>query len=142
MNHWKKEIPSLDSVPEAAQDFLNFIKAQPYKFLAFYGNMGAGKTTFISALLKKMQLDDHSASPTFALVNEYQSTIFGKIYHCDFYRLKTPEEALDIGFEDMIADNAWILAEWPEKLGNLLPSNCVNVKITDQNGCRLIEATV
>jgi tRNA threonylcarbamoyladenosine biosynthesis protein TsaE len=139
---FKLEINNLDELPAAADRFLAFIVQQPARFVTFDGAMGAGKTTFISALMKAMQVEDHGSSPTFALINEYYSPRFGRIFHCDFYRLKTPAEALDLGIEEMFAGNDWIFAEWPEKLGNLLPGKIVDVRITDHQGCRIIEAKV
>src|SRR5687767_7020502 len=115
---FKMEINSLDELPQAAARFLQFISPQPLRFVAFYGNMGAGKTTFISALMKEMQVEDHGSSPTFALINEYHSPTFGRIFHCDFYRLKTPAEAFDLGVEELVAGDDWVFAEWPDKLGN------------------------
>jgi len=138
----KLEVKTLDEIPGAAQEFLDFLKTQPHRFVAFYGNMGAGKTTFISALMKQMQVEDHGSSPTFALINEYHSPVFGRIFHCDFYRLKTPAEALDLGIEEMFSGNDWIFAEWPDQLGNLLPDKIVDVRITDHLGSRIIEAKV
>ena len=75
-------------------------------------------------------------------MNEYYSNQYGTIFHCDFYRLKSEDEAYDIGAEELVSGSDWVFAEWPEKLGNLLPEKIVNVQITDQNGCRIIEANV
>ena len=133
---------SISQLDDAAKEFLKFIQSQPVKFVAFNGLMGAGKTTYINALLREMKIEGRGSSPTFSIINEYISETFGQIYHCDFYRLKSSEEAFDIGVEELITGNAWVFAEWPEKLGNLLPEKIVNVKITDQNGCRIIEAHV
>lgn len=138
----KLEIADLADVPLAAKRFQEFLSRQSNRFIAFYGAMGAGKTTFIVALLKEMGVEDAGSSPTFALINEHRSPTFGTIFHCDFYRLKTPLEALDLGVEEMFNGPAWVLAEWPEKLGNLLPEKIVEVRITDHNGCRIIEANV
>ncbi|MBI3133408.1 MAG: tRNA (adenosine(37)-N6)-threonylcarbamoyltransferase complex ATPase subunit type 1 TsaE [Bacteroidetes bacterium] len=138
----KIEMQSLADLQNAASRFLRFIENQPVRFVAFKGEMGAGKTTFISALMKEMKVEDHGSSPTFALINEYHSPLFGRIFHCDFYRLKSSLEALDLGVEEMFEDDAWIFAEWPERLGNLLPDKIVDVRIIDHKGCRIIEANV
>lgn len=133
---------SISQLEGAAKEFLKFIQSQPEKFVAFNGLMGVGKTTFINALLYEMKIEGRGSSPTFSIINAYISEAFGQIYHCDFYRLKSSDEAFDIGIEELIDGNGWVFAEWPEKLGNLLPEKFVNVKITDQNGCRIIEANV
>ena len=78
------ELKSLDDLPSAAAEFLKFISDQPVRFIAFYGEMGAGKTTFISALMREMLIEDHGSSPTFALINEYFLQRYGHIFHCDF----------------------------------------------------------
>lgn len=139
---FKYEVKNLDQLADAAVKFFEFLQAQPHKIVAFHGAMGAGKTTFIKALLKEMETADFGSSPTFALVSEYHSDVHGRIVHCDFYRLKTPEEAYDIGIEEILDDTCWCFVEWPEKLGNLLPHGCVHAKITDQNGLRTITASV
>ena len=105
--------------------------------------MGAGKTTLISAMLGYMGVESNSASPTFSIVNENYSKDYGKIYHFDFYRLNTPNEALDFGIEEIFSEQVWCFMEWPEKIGNLLPEKHVVVKIVvDDIECRLIEAKV
>lgn len=136
------ELNNLQDLPKAADAFVEFLKNQNEKRVAFYGEMGAGKTTFISAVLEKMGVSEHVSSPTFALINQYESQACGAIYHCDFYRLKNEREAFDLGVEEILDGKNWCFFEWPEKLGNLLPLGCVNVKITDQNGRRKIEAKV
>ena len=142
MLQFNYRMDSIAQIKDAAQQFLRFIENQPVKFVAFNGLMGAGKTTFINALLEEMKIDGLGSSPTFAIVNEYFSNQYGTIFHCDFYRLKSEDEAYDIGAEELVSGSDWVFAEWPEKLGNLLPEKIVNVKITDQNGCRIIEANV
>lgn len=139
---FKYELDNLSDLENAAGEFVHFLKNQPEMRVAFYGEMGAGKTTFISAVLSKMGVDEHVSSPTFALINQYESASSGLIYHCDFYRLKNEREAFDLGVEEILDGKNWCFFEWPEKLGNLLPPACVNVKITDQNGRRIIEANV
>ena len=99
-----------------------------YKIVLFNGPMGAGKTTLISALCKSMgSADDHS-SPTYAIVNEYDSD-FGLIYHFDFYRIKNIAEAFDIGIEEYLYSNKFCFIEWSEKIQELLPNKCLVVEI-------------
>lgn len=89
------------------------------KTLLFYGEMGAGKTTLIKELSKALGVQDAVSSPTFSLVNHYESDQ-GAVYHFDFYRIESDIEALDIGFEDYLDSGAWNLIEWPQKVGKLL----------------------
>jgi tRNA threonylcarbamoyladenosine biosynthesis protein TsaE len=110
-----------------AQEFLQFIDT--YKLVCFYGEMGAGKTTFIKALLKAMDARDDGSSPTFSIINEYESYMYGLIYHFDLYRLESAEEALDIGIEEIIYQDFMCFIEWPDKITNLLPENHVKVKL-------------
>ncbi|AVR46180.1 tRNA (adenosine(37)-N6)-threonylcarbamoyltransferase complex ATPase subunit type 1 TsaE [Christiangramia fulva] len=92
------------------------------KTLLFYGEMGAGKTTLIKELVKALGVHDVASSPTFSLVNHYESDE-GSVYHFDFYRIEDETEALDIGLEDYLESDAWNLIEWPEKVANLLGDN-------------------
>ncbi|MBO0323295.1 tRNA (adenosine(37)-N6)-threonylcarbamoyltransferase complex ATPase subunit type 1 TsaE [Muricauda sp. CAU 1633] len=104
------------------------IDASPSKQLCFYGEMGAGKTTLIKALVKELGAVDSGSSPTFGLVNEYhdvQGQLLG--YHFDFYRLEDEIEALDMGLEDYLNSDAWIFMEWPEKIKSLLPEDIVPI---------------
>ncbi len=94
--------------------------------------MGAGKTTFINALLKAMQSSDVATSPTFSIVNEY--AIPGdKVYHFDFYRIESIEEAYNFGIEDYLDSNHWLFMEWPERVEELLPEDSQTITITDLN---------
>jgi len=131
------KICALHELKDAAKSFLKIVgKARSF---AFYGEMGMGKTTFINAILNELGIDDHSSSPTFSIVNEYYSANLGSVYHFDFYRIENEEEALDIGVEDILYGSNICFMEWPEKIENLLPADCVNVFITGSNDCRLIE---
>lgn len=96
------------------------IKAADNKILLFIGEMGTGKTTLIKEIVKQLGSDDRVSSPTFSLVNEYQSAS-GPIFHFDFYRLENEEEAFDIGLEEYVFSEAWKLIEWPQKIEHLLP---------------------
>lgn len=102
------------------------------KFLAFYGEMGAGKTTLIQAIGKYLGSDDNISSPTFSLVNEYQinGPNSGLIYHFDFYRIEDLEEVYDIGYEEYFYADDYCLVEWPEKIEVLLPEKFVEIHIS------------
>ncbi|MCL6218516.1 tRNA (adenosine(37)-N6)-threonylcarbamoyltransferase complex ATPase subunit type 1 TsaE [Zunongwangia pacifica] len=92
------------------------------KTILFYGEMGAGKTTLIKKLVKTLNSEDQVASPTFSLVNEYE-TEKEKIFHFDFYRIEDENEAYDIGFEDYLEQSGWKFIEWPQKIKNLIPED-------------------
>ena len=98
--------------------------------IAFYGNMGAGKTTLIKNLCAKLGVQDEVNSPTFALVNEYQTDTFDSIFHFDFYRIKSLEEVFDIGYEDYFYGGSLCLLEWPELIDPLMPEHFIKVEIT------------
>ena len=98
--------------------------------IAFYGNMGAGKTTLIKNLCAKLGVQDEVNSPTFALVNEYQTDTFDSIFHFDFYRIKSLEEVFDIGYEDYFYGGNLCLLEWPELIDPLMPEHFIKVEIT------------
>ncbi|WP_196888625.1 tRNA (adenosine(37)-N6)-threonylcarbamoyltransferase complex ATPase subunit type 1 TsaE [Aureivirga sp. CE67] len=118
---------TLENLPEVA-DFV--LKNTSNKVLLFYGEMGAGKTTLIKELAKKIGVNDLTNSPTFSLVNEYHSNKGEIIYHFDFYRIEEEEEAYDIGVEEYFDSNAWSFVEWPQNIENLLPLSAVKLKIT------------
>ena len=109
------------------------------KKLAFYGNMGVGKTTFCKALCEVLQVQDVVSSPTFSIVNEYLSEQNGTVFHFDFYRLNDEQEAFDMGYEDYFYSNAYCFVEWPEKVESLLPSSFAKVQIQVKNGERIIK---
>jgi len=123
-------ITSLADLPGAAQLLLNFAGSQ--KIFLFYGNMGAGKTTFIKELCAHLGVEESVTSPTFSIVNEYNGSTT-QVYHFDFYRLKNQEEALDMGYEEYFYSGNYCLIEWPEKIPDLLPLNYikVNIQVTD-----------
>ncbi len=102
------------------------------KTLLFYGNMGAGKTTLIKELVKALGVRDVASSPTFSLVNHYESER-GSVYHFDFYRIEDETEALDIGIEDYLDSGSWNLIEWPEKIENLLGENTQKLSLEVEN---------
>ncbi len=123
-------IPNTDSLPAAAKEFVSLMGDQTV--YAFNGEMGAGKTTFIRALVEQLGVDPEEAnSPSFSIINEYRSdTTAELIYHFDLYRLEDVEEALEIGVEDYFDSGALCLLEWPERIEPLLPDDTVVVKIT------------
>ncbi len=130
-------INSLETMQEAAKEFIN--KIGTAKVLAFYGKMGAGKTTFIKAICKVLGVDDVITSPTFALVNEYTDGKGNPIYHFDFYRIRKLEEVYDMGYEDYFYSNQICLLEWPELIEDILPDNTVKITIEEQaDGSRTI----
>jgi tRNA threonylcarbamoyladenosine biosynthesis protein TsaE len=120
-------IQDTSEIAHIAQQFLEEFGHN--KVFAFDGEMGVGKTTFISALLAAMGIHDLEGSPTYSLVNVYESKMFGKIYHFDVYRLKNEMEAYDIGIEEMLYGGGICFIEWPEKIANLLPDNTIWVYI-------------
>lgn len=99
------------------------------KIFAFDAEMGAGKTTFITAILHAMGIEETEGSPTYSLVNVYDSPMYGRIFHFDVYRLNSEEEAMDIGIEEMLYGGGMCFIEWPEKIQNLLPENTIWVYI-------------
>ena len=121
---------TLKQLPQIAQQI---IEGSSEKTLLFYGSMGVGKTTLIKEIVKLLGVDDVVSSPTFSLVNEYQSRNGETIYHFDFYRIHNEVEALDIGIEDYFYNNDWCFIEWPEKVKNLLPLNAVEIHLSLNN---------
>lgn len=122
-------IPSLNNIHQAAKDFLPLLDS--HTIFAFYGAMGAGKTTFINALCQQMGVTDPTASPSFAIVNEYSLPEPGhSIYHFDFYRIQSLAEVYDIGYEEYFYSGQPCLIEWPEMIEPLLPDNTVRVHLT------------
>ena len=117
---------SLDEINNVAE---LIVAAKPNKVLLFNGEMGAGKTTFIKQLCKTLGVTEATSSPTFSLVNEYETTDNQIIYHFDFYRLKKETEALDMGVDDYLYSGHWCFIEWAENITNLLPENYSTITI-------------
>ena len=134
----KITIKSLDAIHEAAREFIkNMGKGHVF---AFYGKMGAGKTTFIKAICEELGVEDVITAPTFAIVNEYHTTTNDVIYHFDFYRIKKLEEVYDMGYEEYFYSGALCFLEWPELIEEILPEDAVAVTITQQeDGSRTVE---
>ena len=127
----------LDNISEAARQFVEAMGDRTV--FAFYGGMGAGKTTFIKAVCQALGVtDDVVASPTFAIVNEYDAPR-GPIYHFDFYRIRRPEEAVDMGCDDYFYSGSPCFIEWPELIADLLPEEAVRVEIAEnEDGSRTL----
>ena len=136
-------INDIDQIRAAARAFIeNMGEARVF---AFYGKMGAGKTTFVKAICEELGVDDVITSPTFAIVNEYTPSSprlppSSKIYHFDFYRIKKLEEVYDMGYEDYFYSGALCFIEWPELIEDILPDDAMRVSITEQpDGSRLVQ---
>lgn len=118
---------TLDQITKAATTFWSRLSG--YRVFAFYGEMGAGKTTFIHALCEVLTVKDVVSSPTFSIINEYATANGQTVYHLDLYRLKDEEEALQAGVEDVLYSGSVCLIEWPQKAEDLLPDHTVKVEI-------------
>ncbi len=136
---FSKKVNSLEELEGVAEELIaQFPKERVF---AFYGKMGAGKTTFIQSICRALGSADNVTSPTFALINEYMDAKMNSIFHFDFYRINDIEEAFDLGYEDYIYSGNYCLIEWPEMIESLLPDNLVEVKIeTLDNNTRMISA--
>jgi len=149
------EIKDIDHIREAAREFIAHIG--DHRVFAFYGKMGAGKTTFVKAICEELGVDDVITSPTFAIINEYmipsdspcsggdkESSLNkvefgGSIFHFDFYRIKKLEEVYDMGYEDYFYSGALCFIEWPELIEEILPDDAVRVSIAEQDdGSRIV----
>jgi tRNA threonylcarbamoyladenosine biosynthesis protein TsaE len=124
-------IDSIDEIASYAEKFLTHFPT-PTCF-AFEGEMGAGKTTFIHAILEKLGITHFEGSPTFAIIHEYQSKLYDKIFHMDCYRLKNIREGIDIGLEDILDEKNYIFIEWAEKINELLPKDIIWVYIRNND---------
>jgi tRNA threonylcarbamoyladenosine biosynthesis protein TsaE len=120
----------LEDIRQAAYEFIQSMGDRTV--FAFYGKMGAGKTTFIKAVCEELGVEDVINSPTFSIINEYRSEQTGElIYHMDFYRIDKLSEARDISVEDYFYSGALCLIEWPEKIESLLPEDTVRITIEE-----------
>lgn len=131
------KINDLEHIREAARQFIEAMGDQ--HVFAFYGHMGAGKTTFIKAICEELGVDDVVTSPTFAIVNEYTAADGIPIYHFDFYRIKKLEEVYDMGYEDYFYGDGLCFIEWPEMMEELLPEGATKVQIAENpDGTRTV----
>lgn len=128
----KIEIESLSELPKVAEAVLEELRGR--SVVLFRGPMGAGKTTLISRIAAALGAEDTVTSPTFALVNQYEGEGGRRIYHFDFYRINSVEEALDLGYEEYFYSGDLCLVEWPEKIEPLLPEDAMTVTITVGEG--------
>ena len=126
------KINSLNDIEIAAKEFIEFISKSDLQSnnFAFYGNMGAGKTTFITALCKVLGVEDTVNSPTFTIVNEYRAAKGYPIYHFDFYRINKISEAYDIGIDEYFSGDGLCFIEWPQKIAEILPDDIIDVTIS------------
>ncbi|SNU03797.1 tRNA threonylcarbamoyladenosine biosynthesis protein TsaE [Prevotellaceae bacterium MN60] len=130
-------IKDIEHIREAAREFIKQIGDR--HVFAFYGKMGAGKTTFVKAICEELGVEDVITSPTFAIINEYTTGEGDSLFHFDFYRIKKLEEVYDMGYEDYFYSGALCFIEWPELIEDILPDDAVHVSITEQeDGSRLV----
>ena len=131
---------TIDEIESVAKQI---IAQHPEKVILFHGEMGVGKTTLIKQLCKTLGVNSATSSPTFSLVNEYETTTNQIVYHFDFYRLKTEMEALDMGADDYFYSGNWCFIEWAEKIPNLIPEehSVVTIKLRP-DGKRNLKLTI
>lgn len=122
-------IQDVEHISLAAKEFISVVGDK--RVFSFDGKMGAGKTTFIKAICKELQVQDNVCSPTFAICNVYFSETEGEVYHFDFYRLDSEEQALDIGVEENFYSGQWCFIEWGDNVKNLIPEECTYVRIEE-----------
>ena len=126
---------NITDINSIAQEILRSVNS---KVLLFYGELGVGKTTLISQIVKELGCDTDVSSPTFSIINEYEIQD-GLVYHFDFYRINNEEEVYDIGFEEYLSSDHWIFIEWPEKISSLLPDNVneIHLEKVDENNRKI-----
>jgi tRNA threonylcarbamoyladenosine biosynthesis protein TsaE len=129
----------LEDLPEIASQI---VAGAESKTILFYGEMGVGKTTLIKEVAKRLGVNDMISSPTYAIVNEYELKN-DKLFHFDCYRLKSEEEALDMGIEDYLYSTHWNLIEWPERIENILPEKKMTIELLrNSNGSRTLKQKI
>ena len=126
-----ESIYSLSEIENAAEKFIDFLNQ--HAVVAFYGNLGAGKTTFIQAVCKQLGVKENVSSPTFSIINQYKTEKNKTIFHIDLYRVKDVEEAINAGVEECIYGGDICFIEWPEKVLSILPAHTVNVFLDPVN---------
>jgi tRNA threonylcarbamoyladenosine biosynthesis protein TsaE len=124
------KIQDIDHIREAAREFITHMGQ--CRVFAFYGKMGAGKTTFVKAICEELGVEDVITSPTFAIINEYGLPDGDSLYHFDLYRIKKLEEVYDMGYEDYFYSGSLCFIEWPELIEDVLPDDAVRVSIEEQ----------
>lgn len=132
-------IDDAGEISRAAAEFVEYISSSDLQsnIFAFFGQMGAGKTTFITALCKELGVSDTVNSPTFTIVNEYRAAKGFPVYHFDFYRINKLSEAYDLGLDEYFGGDGLCLIEWPEKIEEILPEDAVRIEIkVNENGSR------
>lgn len=127
-------INSIEDLPKIASEFISNFQ---HKIILFEGEMGAGKTTLIKEIIAQMGNDDETSSPTFSIVNEYE-TQMGKVFHFDLYRINSEMEAYDFGIEEYLDSGAYCFIEWPDKIEKLIPEAHHLVKIIAENNLRTV----
>lgn len=130
-------IYNIENINEVARRLINNLNT---KTLLFYGDMGVGKTTLIKALVKTLGSNDEVSSPTFSIVNEYETNDNQFIYHFDLYRIKEVEELYNLGIEDYLFSNNWSIIEWPEKVEDIVPikNDKIVIKLNSDNSRTLM----
>ena len=129
-------VNDIDELPAVCRQILEHTDK---KIFLFEGDLGAGKTTFIKSLCKELGSSDIISSPTFSLINHYVTASKGDIFHFDFYRIESPEEAMDIGFEEYLDSGSYCFIEWPEKIMKLIFTDYVRLLIKAEDNSRLIK---
>ncbi|MBQ5670049.1 MAG: tRNA (adenosine(37)-N6)-threonylcarbamoyltransferase complex ATPase subunit type 1 TsaE [Tidjanibacter sp.] len=129
-------VNGLGDLPDAAEEILGALDGR--NVVALYGPMGAGKTTLVREICAQLGSEDTVTSPTFALINRYDTAEGDAIFHFDFYRIERPEEAFDMGYEEYFYSDGLCLVEWPEKVEELLPDDVMKVTITPTSNTRRV----
>lgn len=122
-------IQDVEHISQAAKEFVSMVGNR--RVFSFDGKMGAGKTTFIKAICQELNVQDNVCSPTFAICNVYFSETEGEVYHFDFYRLDSEEQAFDIGVEENFYSGQWCFIEWGDNIKDLIPEDCTYVRIEE-----------
>lgn len=139
MKNFKMDISKLSDHKEVARQLLEF--AGDERIFTFDAPMGSGKTTFIKSLCQQLFVTDTMSSPTYSIVNEYHTSLNSKLYHFDLYRLKSPEELFEMGFEEYLSSGNYVFIEWPELASDFL-SSFVRIIINTENNIRYLCAEI